>query len=103
MTPVEREWWLGSVMLLLGVILFVIDILTPLAFAIHFLYATVVLVATTSRFQFMPFVAAGVGTFLTMGGTFFSPRLPHVPSWLPLGNRIFTIFVLWVLVWLRQI
>jgi len=99
MTPVEREWWLGSVMLLLLAILFVIDILTPLGFANHFLYATVVLVATASRFEFMPLVAAGFGTLLTVLGTFLSPPLPGVPTWLPIGNRTFTISVLWVLVW----
>jgi len=99
MTPTEKEWWLGSLMLLLGAGLFAIDILTPLAFANHFLYATVVLVATASRFQFMPLIAAGLGTLLTAIGMVISPPLPHVPLWLPIGNRTFTIFVLWVLVW----
>lgn len=99
MTPLEKEWWLGSLMLLLLAGLFVIDVLTPLGFANHFLYATVVLVATASRFQLMPMVAAGLGTLLTVIGMFFSPPLPGIPIWLPLGNRSFTISVLWVLVW----
>jgi PAS domain S-box-containing protein len=99
MTTVQKEWWLGGLMLLLLAGLFVVDILTPLAFANHFLYATVVLVATASHFQFMPVVAAGLATVLTLIGMFLSPPLPNVPSWLPIGNRTFTIFVLWVLVW----
>lgn len=99
MTSTEKEWWLGSLMLLLLAGLFAIDILTPLAFANHFLYATVVLVATASRFQFMPLIAAGLGTLLTAIGMVISPPLPNVPLWLPIGNRTFTIFVLWVLVW----
>lgn len=99
MTPVEREWWLGSVMLLLSACLFVIDILTPQGFANHFLYATVVLVATASHYHFMPAVAAGLGTLLTVTGMFLSPPLPGMPTWFPLGNRTFTVFVLWVLVW----
>ncbi|HSC56548.1 MAG TPA: hypothetical protein VLC51_05065, partial [Nitrospira sp.] len=70
MTLVEKEWWLGGLMLLLLTTLFVIDIETPQGFANHFLYATVVLVATASRFQFMPVVAAGFGTLLTIIGMF---------------------------------
>jgi PAS domain S-box-containing protein len=99
MTPLGKELWLGGIMLLLLVGLFIIDILTPLGFANHFLYATVVLVATTSRFQIMPSVAAGFGTLFTGIGMFLSPPLSGVPTWLPLGNRTFTVFVLWVLVW----
>jgi PAS domain S-box-containing protein len=99
MNPADKEWWLGSVMLLLLTLLFVIDILTPQGFANHFLYATVVLVATASQYPFMPAVAAGLGTLLTVIGLFLSPALPGMPTWFPLGNRTFTIFVLWVLVW----
>lgn len=99
MTLVEKEWWLGGLMLLLLTTLFVIDIETPQGFANHFLYATVVLVATASRFQFMPVVAAGFGTLLTIIGMFLSPPLTGMPIWFPIGNRTFTIFVLWVLVW----
>ena len=99
MTPVAKEWWLGGFMLLLLAALFVIDIMTPLGFANHFLYATVVLVATASRFQFMPAVAAGFATLLTVIAMFISPPLAGMPIWLPIGNRTFTICVLWVLVW----
>ena len=99
MNPADKEWWLLSVMLLLLVSLFVIDILTPQGFANHFLYATVVLVATASQYRFTPAVAAGLGTLLTVIGLFLSPPLHGMPTWFPLGNRSFTIFVLWVLVW----
>jgi PAS domain S-box-containing protein len=99
MKPSAKEWRLGGVMLLLSAGLFVLDILTPLGFAIHFLYATVVLVATTSRFPFMPSVAAGFGTLFTVTSLFLSPALPGLPVWFPLGNRTFTVSVLWILVW----
>ncbi len=79
--------------------LFVIDIYTPLGFANHFLYATVILVATGSRIAWMPWAAAGAGTCLTVAGTYFSTPWPGLPLWIPIGNRAFTITVLWVLAW----
>ncbi len=99
MNPLNKEQWLGGVILLLLAGLFVIDVLTPLGFANHFLYAAVVLVATLSRFQLMPSIAAGFGTVLTGMGSFLSPPLPGVPAWIPFGNRAFTVTVLWILVW----
>jgi PAS domain S-box-containing protein len=90
---------------LLGVIvslmagLFILDIYTPLSFANHVLYATVILVATASRFWWMSPVTAAVGTGLTILGGFLSPPFPNLPIWIPIGNRAFTIFILWVLVW----
>lgn len=79
--------------------LFVFDIYTPLGFANHFLYATVILVATASRIPWMPWAAAGISTLLTVVGTFLSPPWPGLPLWIPVGNRVFTITVLWVLAW----
>jgi len=86
-------------MLLLLTGLFVLDIHTPLAFANHFLYALVILIAIGSRFTWMPAVAAGLSTALTAAGTALSPRIPDLPLWIPVGNRAFTILIIWVLVW----
>ena len=93
----ERSLFSIGTLLLAG--LFVLDIYTPLSFANHILYATVVLIATASRFAWMPQVAAGISTALTIIGGFLSPPFPDLPSWIPIGNRVFTIFILWVLVW----
>jgi PAS domain S-box-containing protein len=79
--------------------LFILDIVTPLSFANHILYATVVLLATVSRLPWMPAVMAGIGTVLTAVGGLLSPTFPDLPIWIPIGNRAFTIFILWVLVW----
>lgn len=94
-----REWILigGIALLLTG--LFALDLGTPLSFTNHILYATVILVASASRFRWMPSVTAAAGTVLTILGGFLSPPFHDLPVWIPIGNRIFTIMVLWVLAW----
>lgn len=79
--------------------LFLLDTWTPLSFANHILYSGVVLVATTSRYAWMPAATAAGCTVLTVLGGFFSPRFPELPSWIPIGNRVFSIAIDWVLVW----
>jgi PAS domain S-box-containing protein len=79
--------------------LFLFDIYTPLGFANHFLYATAILVATGSRISWMPWATAGAGTGLTVIGAFLCTPWPGLPLWIPIGNRLFTITILWVLAW----
>ena len=95
----EKEWRLSGAMLLILVLLFVLDLVTPHGFTKHVLYATVVLLATASRRTWMPSVIAGIGTVLTLAGLFLGPDLPGFPMWMVIGNRAFTIAVLWILVW----
>lgn len=99
MNLVEKEWRLVGVMLLLMVILFVVDIVTPHGFTNHVLYAAVVLVAAASNHIWMPSVVAGIGTVLTVVGMGVSPVMPGFPAWMVFGNRTFTITILWILVW----
>lgn len=94
-----REATLFGIILLLLAGLFILDIRTPLSFANHILYAAVILIATASRFRWMPVAAAAIGTGLTALGGFISPAFPQLPFWIPFGNRVFTVFMLWVLVW----
>ncbi len=94
-----KEAMLVGIMVLLLAALFIIDVDTPLGFANHILYATVILLATVSHRRILPAIAAGFGTGLTVVGHFLSPPLPGLPGWMPIGNRAFTIFILWVLVW----
>src|SRR5690349_3500711 len=95
----EKEWRLSVAMLLMLAALFVVDLVTPHGFAKHFLYATVVLLATASNHVWMPSVVAGIGTVLTLAGIFLGPDLPGFPTWMVIGNRAFTIATLWILVW----
>jgi PAS domain S-box-containing protein len=95
----KKEWQLGGVMLLMLTLLLGIDIVTAHGFTNHVLYAAVVLMATASSYVWMPSVVAGIGTLFTIVGMFVGPETPGLPVWMPLGNRAFTITVLWILVW----
>ncbi|MFO0701720.1 MAG: PAS domain S-box protein [Nitrospira sp.] len=99
MNLATKEWQLGSVMLLLLVVLFMIDVVTPHGFTNHVLYVMVVLVATVSSHVWMPQAVAGVATALTVVGLAISPETPGLPTWMPFANRTFTIVLLWILVW----
>lgn len=89
---------IGFVALLLAG-LFSFDIHSPTAFADHEFYVVVVLVATASRFSWMPSIAAGAGTVLTIVGGLGAPWFADLPPWIQIGNRSITIVILWVLVW----
>jgi PAS domain S-box-containing protein len=99
MTILYKERVLTGTMALSLVTWFILDCLTPLSFASHVLYATAVLMAAASRFPRMPVVAAAIGTGFTILGGFISPATPDLPLWIPVGNRVFTVVILWVLAW----
>ncbi|MDF0665970.1 MAG: PAS domain S-box protein [Nitrospira sp.] len=94
-----RETLLIASTILLFIGLFIFDIYTPTAFADHALYVIVVLIATASRFSWLPSLAAGTGTILTMVGGLGTPWFVDLPRWVQIGNRAITIVALWVLVW----
>ncbi|MBL8075739.1 MAG: PAS domain S-box protein [Nitrospira sp.] len=94
-----REPTLAVLMILLLVGLFASDMYSPMAFADHEFYVVVVLVATASRFSWMPSIAAGAGTLLTIIGGIGTPWFTNLPPWVQMGNRSITIVILWVLVW----
>lgn len=94
-----REFILIGFMVLLLAGLFSFDIYSPTAFADHEFYVMVVLVATASRFSWMPSIAAGAGTILTMVGGLGTPWFAYLPPWVQIGNRSISIAILWVLVW----
>ena len=94
-----RESLLIGFTILLFIGIFIFDIYTPTAFTDHALYVIVVLIATASRFLWMPPLAAGTGTLLTMAGGLGTPWFTDLPRWIQMGNRSITIMVLWVLVW----
>ncbi|MGZ8381718.1 MAG: PAS domain S-box protein, partial [Nitrospira sp.] len=94
-----REYILIGFMALLLAGLFSFDMHSPTAFADHEFYVIVVLVATASRFSWMPAVAAGAGTILTLMGGLGTPWFAYLPPWIQMGNRSITMVILWVLVW----
>ena len=99
MTALKQDRFRVGAILSLLAGLFAFDIYTPLGFATHFLYATVILLSTGSPVGWMPWAAAGIGTCLTVVGAFLCTPWPGLPLWIPIGNRTFTITILWVLAW----
>ncbi|MBH0179236.1 MAG: PAS domain S-box protein, partial [Nitrospira sp.] len=98
-----RESILFVVNAALTATLFVLDIQTPLGFTNHTLYATVIVISAASQFPWIPSLTAGIGTICTIIGYFYSPHSLNIPQWIPVGNRLFTITILWTLVWfIRQ-
>ncbi len=97
-----REPILAVLMAILLVGLFAFDMNSPMAFADHEFYVVVVLVATVSRFSWMPSIAAGAGTLLTIIGGIGTPWFANLPPWIQMGNRSITIVILWVLVWFAR-
>ena len=96
---VHKEGALAGTLVLLAASTFILDVLTPLSFAVHVLYAAVVLLATTSRWSWTPLVTAGLSAILTITAGFFSPPLSGVPEWIPIGNRLLTMIMLFILGW----
>lgn len=94
-----REFILIASAILLLIGLFIFDLYTPPALASHALYVVVILIATASRFSWMPPLAAAGSTLLTMVGGLGTPWFADLPRWIQVGNRSITIMILWVLVW----
>ncbi|HMU53520.1 MAG TPA: PAS domain S-box protein [Nitrospira sp.] len=97
-----NEWWrIGAILLLIS-ILFVLDIYAPLGFANHFLYALVVVLAIGSKIRWLMSATAALSTALTVLAILLSLNSPDLPLWIPIGNCLFTIIIIWVVVWFAQ-
>jgi signal transduction histidine kinase len=81
------------------VILFVLDLHTPLAMAIDVLYIVPVLLALFSSHRWFPVTVAAMATILTAVGGIWSPRSYDIPGWIPFVNHMLTGVVIWMPVW----
>ncbi|MBU6431889.1 MAG: sensor histidine kinase [Nitrospirae bacterium] len=81
------------------VVLFVLDLHTPLAMATHVLYIVPVLLALFSPHRWFPVTVAAVVTILTAIGGIWSPRSYDIPFWIPLVNHMLSGVVIWMPVW----
>ncbi|MDE3040914.1 MAG: sensor histidine kinase [Nitrospirota bacterium] len=81
------------------VVLFVLDLHTPLAMATHVLYIVPVLLALFSPHRWFPVTVAAVATILTAIGGIWSPRSYDIPFWIPLVNHMLSGVVIWMPVW----
>ena len=81
------------------VVLFLLDLHTPLAMATHVLYIVPVLLALFSPHWWFPVTVAAVVSILTAIGGIWSPRSYEIPLWIPLVNHMFSGVVIWMPVW----
>ena len=81
---------------------FTVDVYTPHGFSIHFLYALGILAAAISRSESLAPIVAVIVSVLTLVGLYASSPIPGLPAWMPPLNRVFTILLVWILVWLAR-
>ncbi len=75
----------------LGMLMFVIDVLTPLGVAVPVLYFGLIVIATWSPHPRFAVMSAGGFTALTVAGFFLSPSQGEI--WVAATNRALVIFV----------
>jgi signal transduction histidine kinase len=95
----ERDWLIVGTATSLIAGLFVLDVYTPLGVASHVLYLIPVIVAFASPTLKLPLIITTLCSILVLVGAVLSPKTYDMPLWIPLSNRIFGMFVLWVPVW----
>lgn len=81
------------------VVLFILDLHTPLTLATHVLYIVPVLLSLFSPDRWFPVTVAIVVTILTAIGGIWSPHLYDIPLWIPLVNHLLSGVVIWMPVW----
>ncbi len=81
--------WIG----VLSAALFLVDLKLPAEAAVGILYVVVVLISLWSSSPRHSYVAAGIGTLLTVANAIL--RLPGEDMWVMLGNSIMSIFAVW--------
>lgn len=91
-----RHWLIASLVGCLTIALFLFDVHTPLGIANHVLYFSSVLLAFLSPMRAFPFVVAALCSVLTAASTFMSANPYNLPLWIPISNRFFSLFVIWV-------
>ncbi|MDO9118994.1 MAG: sensor histidine kinase [Nitrospira sp.] len=93
------QWAISSGVAALTVGLLVIDLHTPLGVANHILYLGPVLLSLLSSQRWYPYMIAGTVTALIIVAGLLSENPHDVPLWVPISNRAFSIWAMWVPVW----
>lgn len=93
------QWVISTGVATLTVGLLVIDLHTPLGVANHVLYLAPVLLSLLSSQRWYPYIIAGTVTGLIVLAGLLSGNPHDVPLWIPISNRLFSIWAMWVPVW----
>jgi signal transduction histidine kinase len=99
MKQTTSQWVISSGVAALTVGLLMIDLHTPLGVANHILYLAPVLLSLLSSQRWYPFIIAGTVTVLIVVAGLMSENPHDVPLWVPISNRAFSIWAMWVPVW----
>lgn len=91
-----RHWPIASLVGCLTIALFLFDVHTPLGITNHVLYIIPILLAFLSPMRAFPFVVAALCSVLTAASTFMSANPYTLPLWIPISNRLFSMFVIWM-------
>ena len=93
------QWVVSSGVAALTVGLLLIDLRTPLGVANHVLYLAPVILSLLSPYRWYPFIIAWTVTVLIVVAGLLSENPHNVPLWVPISNRAFSIWAMWVPVW----
>lgn len=93
------QWAISSGVAALTIALLVVDLHTPLGVANHILYLGPVLLSLLSSQRWYPFIIAGTVTILIVVAGLMSENPHNIPLWVPISNRMFSIWAMWVPVW----
>lgn len=99
MNTAMPQWVVSSGVAALTAGLLLIDLRTPLGVANHVLYLGPVLLSLLSPYRWYPFIIAGTVTVLIIVAGLLSDNPHNVPLWVPVSNRAFSIWAMWVPVW----
>ena len=94
-----RQGFIAAGVIASTVVLFVLDLHTPLTLATHVLYIVPVLLSLFSPVRWFPVTVAIMVTILTAIGGIWSPHLYDIPLWIPLVNHLLSGVVIWMPVW----
>lgn len=94
-----QQWVVSSGVATLTIGLLLVDLHTPLGVANHILYLGPVLLSLLSPHRWFPFVIAGIVTVLIVVAGLLIDNPHDVPLWIPVSNRVFSIWAMWVPIW----
>jgi CheY-like chemotaxis protein len=96
---VKRETFISTSLLIATVIVFLIDLRTPLGFAHWATYCAIVALSVELRSERLTFILGGMAAILLIIGYFGSPY-STVAVWIGIGNRVIGTAVILVVTWI---
>lgn len=90
-----RQGFITSTVAALMVGLFWFDVVTPRGLTTQVLYVIPLLLSFLSATTTLPLAVASVCSLLIIVGSFLSPDVFNIPSWIISSNRLFSLVIIW--------